>query len=89
MHATADRISGKYDDCSSRNSGGRPRTLTISSWYFSSDARFLNASAAWHWTLGDGESIRLTRDWMSLFSFWASFFRLFASTAMLLSAVVQ
>lgn len=89
IQATADRMSGKYDDCNKRSSGWRPLALTISIWYFSSDARFLSASAAWHWTLGDDESMRFTSDWMSLVSFWASFFRLLASTAMLLSAVVQ
>jgi hypothetical protein len=69
MQATAERIKGRYQDCKSRSNGARPFARTISSWYFSSEARFRKAKAAWHWTFGDDESIRFTRDCMSLFSF--------------------
>ncbi len=69
--------------------GPSPFVLTISSWYFSSEARFRSARAAWHWTLGEEESIRLTSDVTRRGSEEASFRRLFASTAMLLKAVVQ
>ena len=89
MQATAERINGRYEDWSRRNKELRPPARTISSWYFSSEARLRSASAAWHCTLGDEESIRLTNDCTSFGSEAASLRRLLASTAMLLKAVVQ
>lgn len=89
IQATAERIRGRYDDWRRRSSGDKPLARTISSWYFSSDARFRRAKAAWHCTLGEFESMRLTSDCTSFASPVASFCRLPTSTAMLLRAVVQ
>lgn len=54
-----------------------------------SDAKFLNANAAWHWTFKLGLSINAIRFTTSLGSLCCNLRRLSASTAMLESAVVQ